>query len=122
MRTLLISALILAAGCVSSTAGGGSTTIWDQAVKCGVDEGGSTIADVSSVLLEGSGTAMGPAQVSELEQLALQHSTHAISCLVQQLINDWTRPGAAPVPERLDAAARGKDFLRQKGVTVEAPQ
>lgn len=119
MRALLALLLVLASGCISG-ASPGSTTVWDQAVKCAVNEGGSGIADVSAVLLEGAGAGISDQQVAELEQLAITHGTHAVSCWVQQLINDWTTRGAAPVPERLDAAERGRDFLRKKGITVQS--
>jgi hypothetical protein len=97
---------------------------WPDVLQCGpkVDD---LVSTVSTILLgsekpgdEGSQTAIGQRAKDELEQLAEKHGANVISCLVDLLKRDWTRPGASATPETLAAAARAQSFLDVEGVQV----
>jgi len=81
------------------------TLNWPKAVEC-LPPVESVIGSVAETLLGGGS----PKQA--LEDLARVHGTQTIVCAVERLRSDWTAPGAAASPERLDGVKKAEEFLR----------
>lgn len=100
---------------------------WPQtALDCGpvIDD---VVSTVSTILQsaevpgdEATQTAIGPTASAKLDQLAREHGASVISCLVDLLKSEWTRPGVSSSPERLASAARAQSFLDARGVHVRS--
>ena len=118
MRTILIAVVMVvsvacAPSCLPESQGGGLD--WPKIAKCGpgVDD---IVGTVERILLsDGTGSISDRAK-SELEQLAQQHGANTVACLVDLVVSGWTAPGAAPLPERVEGARRGRAFLATVGV------
>lgn len=107
--------LLLALGC-SSCAGVKSPITWPQAVSCAPTVS-DVIGNVTQVLYTDKGSpAISDDGVKRLETLAEKYGADTVVCLVDKLLNDWRRPGAAMHPERLAAEARADSFLSRAGV------
>lgn len=120
MPSLVVAflAVSLLASCLPDSRGGGVD--WPKVANCGpgVDD---VVSSVSRVLLDGSenDAEISDRAVHELEQLAAEHGADTVACLVDLLVSDWLRPGASPNPDRMAAAMRGQDFLRDVGTRIE---
>lgn len=94
--------------------------LWPAVAQCSANQGAELVDDVGAVLGAGSGPSIGDPQIAELEGLAVKYGAETIACVIEQLVRTWTRQGAQMHAEGraplLDAAARGRDFLRRKGV------
>lgn len=113
LSVLAVTALACAPSCLPDSQGGGVD--WPKVAKCGpsVDD---VVGAVERVLLSDGTGGMSDRAKSELEQLAQKHGANTIACLVDLLIQQWTSPGAAQLPERIAAAGRGRGFLSAEGV------
>jgi hypothetical protein len=118
---LACSALYIDAGCGAAAANGPGLD-WPDVVECGPTVG-NLVGTVSRVLHEGARDqkTIGEAARAELEQLGLKHGTKTVACLVERLVHDWTSPGASAHPDRMAAAARGRDFLDDVGTKAILP-
>lgn len=103
---MLVVALLITFGC--GTVG---HVDWPTLATCSPSVP-DLVSTVTRILL-GSGDVD-----SQLEQLAAQNGPSMISCVVDQLVQDWTSPGTAAEPARLAAAERGRAFLEARHVTV----
>lgn len=93
---------------------------WPKLVKCGAIATEDVVGVVSRILLQdGLQPSITDSAKQELEQLAGKEGPSVIACVVDELIREWTAPGAAQHPTRVAAAARGKDFLAKVGTQVE---
>jgi len=105
----------------ASGAQGGSGITWPKVAHC-VPTASDLMGTVQRVLLgdgDNTQTTISDRAKSELTDLAVNHGSQAIACLIDQVIQDWTRPGAAASDERVAATARGRSFLNQVGTQIE---
>lgn len=112
--TRLLLWLALSSFAASCSFANGQPVNWPAYTDC-APEVSDLVGTVSRILL-GDGDAdhrdIGDRAKDELTDLARAHGADTVACLVQQVVSDWTAPGAAQEPLRLSAAARGQDFLR----------
>lgn len=85
---------------------------WPDVVNCGSGVQ-NEVGEVSRILLAGEDVA------PQLEDMAIDYGAKTVVCLVDLLVQDWSRPGAAAHPGRAAAAARGREFLQDTGTLVE---
>lgn len=119
MRTITLvlatvaSALCTAPSCLPETQVGGVD--WPKVAKCGpnVDD---VVGAVERVLLSDGTGSLSDRAKHELEQLAQQHGANTVACLVDLIVQQWTSPGAAQLPDRIAGASRGRGFLSAAGV------
>jgi hypothetical protein len=98
-----------------------SSATWPKVAECGGAAVSDLLGVVGRILMSGSGPRIDAASKAELEQLAVAHGGSVVACVVDRLVRDWTSPGAAAVPERLEAASRGRDFLHEVGTVTYGP-
>lgn len=125
LRTLILTLFSIAlAACSSSCAGSSSSgkgVTWPKVAHC-VPTASDAIGTVQRILLgdgDNAQTSISDRAKAELEGLAVNHGAQAVACLVDQVIKDWTSPGAAASPERAAATERGRDFLNDVGTRIE---
>lgn len=112
---VLVLPALLAFGPSSCTKIGNAPPFnWPAAVSCGPDIG-EAIGKVTQILVS-SGDKNNPLKLSQdgeqqLTQLATEYGAAAVLCLVDQLVRDWSSPGAAAPPWRAQAARRGLTFI-----------
>lgn len=126
MRFLLamvaLAFMVIVINCATtsgSTPGGGVT--WPKVAHC-LPTGGDLMGNVSRVLLGDGGpgnTSISSRAQNELEQLAINQGPSTVACLVDEVIRDWTRPGAAANADRIAATSRGRSFLSNIGTQIE---
>lgn len=125
MRFLILTLFsIVLAACSSSCAGtssSGKGVSWPKVAHC-VPTANDAISTVQRILLGDGNTAqtsISDRAKAELEGLAVNHGAQSVACLVDQVIKDWTSPGASASPERVAATSRGRDFLNDIGTQIE---
>jgi len=127
LAALLPLALLLTAaapGCLSNTPGDPNpdhSIDWPSYVECGPDVS-DLIGVVTRIVMSNDGFAQGKEladnAVAELEALAKEHGGETVACLVDRLIADWSRPGAAASEQIGPALERAKSFMRSEGIEV----
>lgn len=122
MRSLLLMILALIAiqiGIACATTGTGGGVTWPKLAHC-VPSAGELMGTVQRILLSDgtSGTTVGSRAQNELEKLAIDNGPATVACLVDEVIRDWTRPGAAANEERAAATTRGRSFLTGIGTEI----
>lgn len=109
MRMLQIAALSCALALVSCTKL--ERVDWPDVVRCG-----PTVTDivgvVSDILLDGQDYH------DRLERLARERGYDAVLCVVDELRQAWTSPGAAAHPTRTAAANRADAFIADTGAVI----
>lgn len=111
--------LLFCVACSGSCLPVGSTGVtWPPEVKCATDEIPDVIAAVSHILLaDGEGpTTLSDSRKQDLEQLAVKYGASAIECAISRLQQDWTTPGRTQTPLTVGAAARAREFFKEKGI------
>ena len=88
---------------------------WPRVLECG-SKVSDIVATVTRILLADGPRGLSDMRRKELLELATKHGSEAVACTINQLVHDWTGPGAALAPETLDAAQRGQAFLESVGV------
>lgn len=108
---------LLALSLVSCT-GSKHPVNWPKVLECGTSV--SNIVGTVSRILLADGTpdmhTLTAAGESALNDLAREYGPGVVACVVKELVHDWTSPGAAQSPLRAAAAARGANFLAEKGL------
>lgn len=123
LRHLTLFAALLCASTTLYSCGPLSRVDWPKVATCGAPAGDEIIGTVSRVLLQdGHSPSLGDAARGELEDLAREHGPKLIACLVHELVDAWTSPGAAYEPTRAAGAARGQGFLDAVGTTIETTE
>jgi len=124
---LLSFALLTAAspGCLSNTPGDPNpdhSIDWPSYVDCGPDVS-DLIGVVTRIVMSNDGFAQGKEladnAVAELEALAKEHGGETVACLLDRVIADWSRPGAAASEQIGPALERAKSFMRSEGIEVK---
>lgn len=105
-------------GCIPGAAG---NVNWPKVLACAPDSArDELLATVSRVLLQdGTVAQMTDRAKTELDGLAQKHGANMVGCVVQELISEWTRPGASPNGTRMAAVDRARGFLSGHGVQLD---
>jgi hypothetical protein len=84
---------------------------WPKVVSCS-PEPTEIIGDVGQVLITGGD------YLAALEALAKKYGANLVTCAVDELVTEWSAPGAARNEIRDAGAQRGRQFLASQGITV----
>jgi hypothetical protein len=104
---VLVTALFVAPSCRQLSA-----VEWPKVVQCGPDVE-DVVGAVTRVLF-GEGNVH-----DELSDMARVHGTETILCIVDELREAWTAPGAAQTPERIHGAQSAAKFLGDVGTEIQ---
>ena len=122
-HTLKLALVALAALLLTSCAllppevaeGDAENVDWPKAVQCVADDIPDIISEVSQVLLKG-GTE------KDWTDLARRKGPEAIGdllCATEQIVHDWSAPGAATSPEAIRGLENAQKYLAATGTKIE---
>lgn len=104
--------LVLALALLCTACGTTGSTLWGPVKNCAGNYAKDAVAEVQQALLSD-----GPNMDAVLEQIAATYGYEVVSCIIRDFINQGLATMQEVPPARIEAAKRGQDFLKRKGVT-----